>query len=158
MKTQNLITSFLTALPLLAAMFMPAAVVAGDLVNVAGASGIALGGYDPVAFFTDKKPVNGDPSITAKHKDATYFFASKEHKSAFEAAPEKYLPQCGGFCAFGVSVGALFPVDVSTWQVREGKLYLNLNPEVLKAFNKDLPANIAKAEKNWPGLVKKHAK
>jgi YHS domain-containing protein len=131
---------------------------AGDLVNVSGASGIALDGYDPVAFFTDAKPVNGDPGITAKYQGATYFFASKEHRKAFEAAPEKYAPQCGGYCAYGVAVGALFPVDISTWQIRDGKLYLNLNPAILAKFNEDFAKNVAKADKNWPGLVKKNAK
>lgn len=131
---------------------------AGELVNTAGASGIAVGGYDTVAFFTDKKPVNGDPGISASFQGATYIFASKEHKELFEAAPEKYAPQCGGYCAFGVSVGALFPVDISTWQVRDGKLYLNLNKAILKKFNADFDANVAKADKNWPGLVEKHGK
>ena len=130
--------------------------VAGELVNVAGASGIALNGYDPVAFFTDGKPVNGDPGVTSTHKGATYFFASKAHKAAFEADPEKYAPQYGGYCAYGAALGALFPVDISTWQVRNGKLYLNLNPAIAKEFNKNPEGNIAKAEKNWPGLVKKH--
>jgi YHS domain-containing protein len=131
---------------------------AGDLVNVSGASNIAVGGYDTVAFFTDKKPVNGDPSISANYQGATYIFASKEHQALFENAPEKYAPQCGGFCAFGVSVNALFPVDISTWQVRNGKLYLNLNKAILKKFNSDLDANIAKADKNWPALVSKNGK
>ena len=131
---------------------------AGELVNTAGASGIALSGYDPVAFFTDQKPVNGDPGIKATQQGATYFFASKEHKELFEAAPEKYLPQYGGYCAFGVALGALFPVDISTWQVRNGKLYLNLNPDILKAFNKDFENNLGKAEKNWPGIVAKNQK
>ncbi|MEI6084124.1 MAG: YHS domain-containing (seleno)protein [Verrucomicrobiota bacterium] len=131
---------------------------AADLVNVSGASNIALSGYDTVAFFTDHKPVNGDPGITATYQGATYIFASKEHKSLFEAAPEKYAPQCGGYCAFGVSVGALFPVDISTWQIRDGKLYLNLNKAILKKFNEDFDANVAKADKNWPTLVAKHGK
>ncbi len=91
---------------------------ATELVNVSGASNIAVGGYDTVAFFTDSKPVNGNPGISATYQGATYIFASKEHKELFEAAPEKYAPQCGGFCAFGVSVGALFPVDINTWQIR----------------------------------------
>jgi YHS domain-containing protein len=131
---------------------------AADLVNVSGASNIAVGGYDTVAFFTDSKPVNGDPGISATYQGATYIFASKAHKELFEAAPEKYAPQCGGYCAFGVSVGALFPVDVSTWQIRDGKLYLNLNKSILKKFNEDFDANVAKAEKNWPTLVAKHGK
>jgi len=129
-----------------------------DLVNVSGASGIALSGYDPVAFFTKKKPTHGDPSITAKHKGATYLFSSKANQKAFKKAPAKYAPQYGGFCAYGATLNALFPVDVSTWQVRNGKLYLNLNPEIVKAFNKGLDKNIQKAEKNWPKLVTKHSK
>ncbi len=132
---------------------------AAELVNTAGASGIAVGGFDTVAFFTDKKPVNGDPGISATYQGATYIFASKEHKELFEAAPAKYVPQCGGFCAFGVSVNALFPVDiVNTWQVRNEKLYFNLNKSILKSFNKDFDGNVAKADKNWPGLVEKHGK
>ncbi len=132
---------------------------AKELVNTAGASGIAVGGFDTVAFFTDKKPVNGDPGISSVHQGATYIFASKEHKELFDASPEKYLPQCGGFCAFGVSVNALFPVDIiNTWQVRDGKLYFNLNKSILKSFNKDFEGNVAKADKNWPELVQKHGK
>lgn len=125
-----------------------------NLVNVAGPSGVALDGYDPVAFFTDKRPVNGDHNISADYKGATYYFASEEHKSMFERDPEKYVPQFGGFCAFGVSKGGLFPVDVNTWQIIDGKLYLNLNPSMQAEFNKGTDEKIRKAEENWPGLVK----
>jgi hypothetical protein len=127
-------------------------------VNVAGASGIALSGYDPVAFYTEHKPMNGDPGITAKHDGATYLFVSKSNRRLFNRNQEKYAPQYGGFCAFGASVNALFPVDISTWQIRNGKLYLNLNQEILKSFNKDFNSAIAKANKNWPKLEKKHSK
>ena len=133
-------------------------VFARDLVNVSGSSGIALDGYDPVAFFVDKKQVHGDPSISATYRGAKYFLASKEHKALFEADPKKYVPQFGGYCAFGVAEGALFPVDINTWQVWNDKLYLNLKPAVLKLFNKDVAGYVAKAEKNWPDLVKKNAK
>jgi len=150
MKT---IAKFLTAL-----FLFTASAHAGELVNVAGASGIAISGHDPVAFFTDKKPVHGSPSITAQHKGATYLFATEANKAAFEKAPEKYAPQFGGFCAYGAAVGALFPVDVDTWQVKDGKLYLNLNPAILKEFNKDLKGNITKAEGNWGELEKKNTK
>jgi len=131
---------------------------AADLVNVSGASKVALSGYDPVAFFTDAKPVNGSPFISAEHQGATYFFASEEHKALFTANPEHYVPQFGGFCAFGVGLDKLFPVDINTWQVRNDKLYLNLNPAILEKFNADFNGNTAKADKNWPGLVKKNAK
>jgi YHS domain-containing protein len=141
---------------LAAVLVMSTSVLAGDLVNVAGASKAAVSGYDTVAFFTDSKPVNGSPFISAEYKGATYFFATEEHKSLFTENPEKYAPQFGGFCAFGVGLDKLFPVDISTWQVREGKLYLNLNPDILKKFNAEFDMNVAKADKNWPGLVKKH--
>jgi YHS domain-containing protein len=131
---------------------------AADLVNVSGASKVALNGYDTVAFFTDSKPVNGSPFITAEYQGATYFFTTEEHKKLFTANPAKYAPQFGGFCAFGVALDKLFPVDISTWQVRDGKLYLNLNADILTKFNADFPANAAKANTNWPGLVAKNGK
>ena len=129
-----------------------------ELLNTSGASGIALSGYDTVAFLTPHKLVHGSPSISVQHHGATYFFANEEHRKLFVAAPDKYLPQCGGFCAFGASVNALFPVDISTWQVVDGKLYFTLNPDIQKELNKDLTGNITKAAHNMPGLVAKHAK
>jgi len=143
---------------LAATLFLSASVFAGELVNVSGASRTALGGYDPVAFFTDSKPVNGSPSITASHQGATYFFASEEHKKLFSENPDHYAPQFGGYCAYGVGLDKLFPVDIKTWQIRDGKLYLNLNSDVLKKFNADFDGNVAKADKNWLGLVQQHGK
>src|SRR5215469_9603198 len=102
-----------------ALVLVSAATLAGELVNVSGASKVALDGYDPVAFFIESKPVNGSPSITAEHRGATYFFATADHRKLFKENPDKYAPQYGGFCAFGVAEGALFPVDINTWQVRD---------------------------------------
>lgn len=140
-----------------ALLLFSASTFSADLVNVSGASRVALSGFDPVAFFTDAKPVNGSPFIAAENSGATYFFASEEHKKLFAADPAKYAPQFGGYCAFGVGLDKLFPVDISTWQVRNGKLYLNLNPDILKKFNADFSGSLAKAEKNWPGLVSTNA-
>ena len=131
---------------------------AGELVNVSGASKIAVSGYDPVAFFTEAKAVNGSPFISAEYQGATYFFATEEHKNLFTENPATYVPQYGGYCAYGVSLGKLFPVDINTWQVRDSKLYLNLNADILKKFNADLSGNVAKAEQHWLTLVKKHGK
>lgn len=129
-----------------------------ELVNVSGASKAAISGYDAVAFFTDAKPVNGSPFISAEYQGATYFFASEEHKSLFTANPEKYAPQFGGFCAYGVGLGRLFPVDINTWQVRNDKLYLNLNSGILEKFNADFSGNVSKADQNWPALVSQNGK
>ena len=141
-----------------ASLLLSATAFAGDLVNVSGASKVAVSGYDTVAFFTDSKAVNGSPFISAEHQAATYFFASEDHKKLFLEHPENYVPQCGGFCAYGVGLGKLFPVDINTWQVRNGRLYLNLNGAVLQKFNADFQGNVAKAEKNWPLLVEKNGK
>src|SRR5262245_48919254 len=138
---------------LLGQMLMWTTLFAGDLVNVAGASHTAIDGYDPVAFFTDSKPVHGSPSITATHEGAVYFFATEEHRKLFERNPDKYVPQYGGFCAYAVSQGKLAPVDISTWQVRDGKLYLNFDHDVLQKFNADFDGYVVQADRNWPGLV-----
>lgn len=138
------------------ALLLTGSALAAELVNVSGASKAAISGYDPVAFFTDAKPVHGSPAITAAYKGAVYFFATEDHKKLFEENPGKYAPQYGGFCAYGVGRGALFPVDIDTWQVRNGKLYLNLNTSVLEKFNSDFDGNVTKAEMNWPGLVAKN--
>jgi YHS domain-containing protein len=151
-KLRNKIGTFL------ALMILSTPLFAANLVNVAGASNVAIDGYDPVAFFTDAKPVNGSPFISTTHQGAVYFFASEEHKKLFVATPEKYAPQYGGYCAFGIAIDSLFPIDISTWQVRNGKLYLNLNRDILKKFNDDFDGNVAKAEKNWPGLVAKNGR
>jgi len=141
-----------------ALVLFTATAFAGDLVNVSGASKAAVSGFDTVAFFTDSKPVNGSPFITSEYQGAIYYFASEEHKKLFVKNPEKYVPQFGGFCAFGVAIDKVLPVDISTWQIRDGKLYLNLNPDILKKYNAEFKENTAKADKNWPSLVKANAK
>jgi YHS domain-containing protein len=128
------------------------------LVNVSGVSNMAVNGYDPVAFFTDAKPVNGSPFITAEYQGAIYLFASEEHKKLFSESPDKFAPQFGGFCAYGVGLDKLFPIDINTWQVRDNKLYLNLNSAILKEFNADFSGNVDRAAKNWPALIEKNGK
>lgn len=129
---------------------------AADLVNVSDHVGVA--GYDPVAFFTDAKPVKGNPAISATHHGATYYFATEAHRKLFQGSPERYLPQYGGYCAYGASRGALAPVEISTWQVRNGKLYLNHDASVRERFDADFQGNVTKADANWPSLLAEHGK
>ena len=121
-------------------------------------AGVALQGYDPVAFFTDGKPVKGEAKFVSKHDGAIYFFASKEHKEAFNAAPTKYEPEFGGYCAYGVSRNRLVEIDPDAFQVVDGKLLLQYSKGVRDDFNQDAKANLAKAHANWPGLVDKKGK
>lgn len=117
-------------------------------------TGLAIHGYDPVAYFTQNAAVPGDFQITAEHAGATYRFATKANKAAFEKAPARYAPQFGGYCAYGVSVGARFTADPKVFQIVDGKLYLNLNPAIAQTFNKDLKGSLAKAVAQWPKVAK----
>ena len=121
-------------------------------------TGVAIQGYDPVAFFTDSKPVKGDQKFLVKHDGAIYFFASKEHKDLFKANPAKYTPEFGGYCAYGVSRNKLVEIDVDAFQIVDGKLLLQYSKGVRDDFNKDTKGNLAKADANWVGLLDKKGK
>src|ERR1051325_5045017 len=95
---------------------LPASAQTKTLLNL-DKSGVAIQGYDPVAFFTDGKPVKGKLEFVAKHGGAVYQFASKEHRDLFTKEPAKYEPQFGGYCAYGVSKNKLAPVDVEAFQI-----------------------------------------
>ncbi len=121
-------------------------------------NGLAIQGYDPVAFFADSKPVKGRPEFATHHNGALYYFASKEHRYLFKADPAKYEPAFGGFCAYGVSRNKLVPIDVTAFQIVNGRLLLQYSKGVRDDFNKDTKSNLVKADSNWPGLVEKKGK
>jgi len=113
-------------------------------------NGIALRGYDPVAYFKSGQPVRGTVAYTAEYRGSTFQFASQANRDAFVAAPAKYAPQYGGFCAFGAAGGYKAATDPTAFSVVDGKLYLNYDRAVQKEWSKDVPGFIAKADKNWP--------
>ena len=121
-------------------------------------AGVAIQGYDPVAFFTDHKPVKGAAEFTSKHGGATYLFSSKEHKDLFDKEPAKYEPVFGGYCAYGVSRNKLVEIDPEAFQIMDGRLILQKSKGVRDDFNKDAQGNLGKAKANWPGLVDKNGK
>jgi YHS domain-containing protein len=121
-------------------------------VNTIG--GVALHGFDPVAYFTQNKAVLGKPTLTAMHHGVTYQFASQEDQTAFKANPEKYVPQYGGFCAFAASVDVKADADPHEFVVSNGKLYVNNNEKALQKFQEDVAGNITKADHNWPDVAK----
>ncbi|HVJ51791.1 MAG TPA: YHS domain-containing (seleno)protein [Aliidongia sp.] len=114
--------------------------------------GIAIKGYDPVAYFTDHKPVKGKAAYKADYDGATYEFASAKHRKLFVAAPEKYAPQFGGFCAFGTANGHKADVDPAAFSIVDGKLYLNYSTKVQATWKQDVPGYIHKAEDAWPAV------
>jgi len=129
---------------------------AGQLVNV-DPNGIALQGYDPVAYFTDGGPVKGTQELSASYNGATYYFASAEHKAQFEKEPGKYAPRFGGYCAFAVSRGDTAPISVDAFQIIHGQLVLQHSKNVLERWQEDPEGNFKKATANWPEIMKKNA-
>ena len=122
---------------------------AGAVDKDLGADGLALEGYDPVAYFTRGEPVEGVAAYTATFDGATYRFASAEHLAAFEASPEQYAPAYGGYCAFGLAMGQKVGSDPEVWEIVDGQLYLNVNQSVQERWEANIPGFVATAGHNW---------
>jgi len=129
---------------------------AGQVVNV-DQNGVALQGYDPVAYFTDGQPIDGAKELAMRYNDATYYFASAEHKAQFEKEPGKYASAFGGFCVFAVPRGATAPARVDAFQIINGHLVLQNNKDVLKRWQEDPKDNFEKAEANRRKIVQQNA-
>lgn len=124
-----------------------------DEVTTFVTDGAAIGGTDPVAYFTEGGPVAGSDAFTLTHDEVTWKFSSAENRDLFAADPEKYAPQYGGFCAYGLSKGFKVPVQPDLWKIVDGKLYLNNNPAVQERFEANTAELIDHADLNWD-LVK----
>ncbi len=117
--------------------------------------GLALHGYDPVAYFTAGAPTQGQAAFSTTWNGATYRFASAANRDAFMAKPDAYAPQYGGYCAMGVAGGAKFDIDPTAWRVENGRLYLNKDPRTQTVWLRDVPGNIVKADSKWPTVAGK---
>jgi YHS domain-containing protein len=129
---------------------LPAA--AGGVVNASSFTGTAIEGYDPVAYFAEGRPVEGDSAFAHDWMGATWYFASAENRDRFAADPERYAPQYGGYCAWAVAHGYTAKIDPAAWKIVEGKLYLNYSKEVQADWAQDIPGNITKSDANWPKI------
>jgi len=124
----------------------------GKYFNNLNNEGVILDGYDPVAFFTESKPVKGNPNFQYSYQDAIYYFASQQHLDMFKTDPEKFKPQYGGWCAYAVSLGRIAPIDVNTFSIVDGRLFIQHNQRAVNGWNKDVTGNIIKADKYWPAV------
>ena len=157
----TIVRKFIVALTMVAGLSAAGAAVADTNVSsglTAKGTGLAVHGYDVVAYFTTGQPTVGRAKHSVVYKGATYRFASEEHLEAFENDPETYVPQYGGYCAYGVAVGAKFDGDPHLWKIVDGKLYLNLNEDVQAIWKKDVAGNIKKADRNWKTIAHKTPK
>jgi len=148
-----ILSAVLATLPLIAA---PA--FAADEINVsngisAAGAPLAVHGSDPVALLSSGKSVEGTSKFSATFDGASYYFASAENQKTFEANPAQYVPQHGGFCSFGVSVGKKFDGDPDQFLVHDGKLFLFLNAGTREAFMKDVIGTAKTADTQW-GQIK----
>lgn len=134
---------------ILAAVLMLAlpATARAQAVNADG--GVAIKGTDVVAYFTEGRVVTGSSQFAHRWHDTEWRFASAANRDAFAREPEKYAPQYGGFCAWGMAEGYRAPIDPAAFRVVDGKLYLNYNRSVQGTWLKDIPGNVTKADDNW---------
>lgn len=133
------------------AMALPAG--AGERVNKDD-DGVAILGYDPVAYFTEGQPVEGSPDFEQEWHDATWRFSSARHRDLFAGDPERYAPRYGGFCAGGMASGWVLTIDPSNWAIVDGKLYLAYARQGREQLRADPQPIIAKADAHWERLGK----
>ncbi|SIO02842.1 YHS domain-containing (seleno)protein [Vannielia litorea] len=131
----------------LAALALP---VSADEPPVFEVSDLAIQGYDPVAYFTEGRPVEGTNAHQVMWMGATWRFASAANREAFERNPQKYAPQYGGYCAYAASQGYVAPTDPAAFTVHDGKLYLNYSQRVRGIWEKDIRGFVAAADATWP--------
>lgn len=111
---------------------------------------LAIKGYDPVAYFTEARPVQGTAEFEEIWERARWRFASAANRDRFKADPDRYAPQYAGYCAFGMAKGAKFEIDPEAWIIVDGKLYLNNSKDGQKDWAKARAENIKRADANWP--------
>jgi len=135
----------LATLPALPAFAMQPKVFAVD--------GMAIQGYDPVAYFAEEGPVKGTPEFTSEFEGGVFQFASADNKALFDSDPAKYAPQYGGYCAYAVSQGYTADTDPDAWSIHDGKLYLNYSKSVRALWATRKEKNIEAADMNWPNVL-----
>jgi YHS domain-containing protein len=129
--------------------------LAGSMVNTGYFGGVAIMGYDPVAYFTEGRPLKGSPEFQHEFLGETWHFASAANRDAFAADPVAYAPQYGGYCAgevvqADVTTGVTTNIDPRAWRIIDGKLYLFYDRGYAQHFEANAPDLLVKADANWP--------
>lgn len=115
---------------------------------------VAINGYDPVAYFTEGRPVEGSPDLAHEWQDAIWRFSTPEHLAMFAGDPGRYAPRYGGFCTGGMAQGVRWVVDPQAWAIVDGRLYLNFLKSGRDRLVADPEPYIRKADANWKSLGK----
>jgi YHS domain-containing protein len=136
-------------------MLFSTATVYAQKAEIFQKDGFAIRGFDAVAFFKESKPVMGEEKNSYEWKGARWLFSSGANLESFKSDPEKYAPQYGGYCAYGMADGHKAPTETDTWTIIDNKLYFNYNRKVKEMWSKDTKGFIEKANVNWPELKNK---
>lgn len=136
-------------------LLMASQAFALDKINASFFGNLAIEGYDPVAYFTQNKAVKGSKQYKFEWMDANWHFSSAENMALFKAAPEKYAPQYGGYCAYAVSQNTTAGIKPELFTLHDGKLYLNYNRSINKKWRADRDQYIIDADRYWPLLLEK---
>ena len=131
-----------------------AAAMDADPIYTGRFSNLAVGGYDPVAYFTEGAPTKGSRAFETRHLGATWRFASEANRDAFRADPARFAPRYGGYCAWAAADGRRAKGDPEYWKIVDGKLYLNFNAKIQELWEADIPGFIARADAQWPELLR----
>ena len=151
-----------TRLVLLAALGLAAGLAASSaaasgakpVAPVNAEHGVAIKGYDPVAYFTSGRAMPGRPEYTTVHGGATYWFASADNRDRFAANPAAYAPQYGGYCAYAMSIDRIADIDPARWAIVGGRLYLNNNRLVHALWSVNPGGHIDSADQHWAAWPK----
>ena len=136
-----------------AAFASSAPVSAGTAINTGYFGGVAIEGYDPVAYFTESRPVKGSDAFAYDWLGATWYFANAEHRELFTTQPVRYAPQYGGHCALGTAFGETTAnIDPEAWSIVDGKLYLQYSQGAREGWEQDRAKRIAAADQKWPEI------
>lgn len=125
-----------------------------DMALFSAQGGVAIGGYDPVAFFETGHAVQGSPEHALMWKGAVWRFSSAGNQIRFEMNPWAYAPMFGGYCAFAMAQGRLTTADPELWVIVEGELFLLNSPQVRARWQAEAEALIAEARDHWPGALR----
>jgi YHS domain-containing protein len=144
-----MLRAILLSFTLIASVFIGAFAADAQRDPISDRGGSVIKGYDTVAYWTVGEAVKGSKKITSTYKGAEFRFASEENKALFDANPEKYIPEYGGYCAWAMASGGFAPGNGKYWKIVDGKLYINYSAKVEKDWLEDVPGFIEKADPQW---------
>ena len=151
MSRNRWILAFVAVAGLAVALAVALSIDTDDRVNM-NRGGVAIRGYDTVAYFTEGRPVKGRAEFEHVWHDARWHFASAEHRDRFAADPVRYAPRYGGFCAGAMVRGRKARVDPEAWVIIDDKLYLTYSKQYIEQFIEHHHAQIAEADRHWESL------